>query len=78
MGLLLRYLAMSLLQGVVFLDPEELVGVISTDNHDVLICAVEGALQGTHVLRLAHALEGKALLLVPVPQDDLVTALTSL
>jgi hypothetical protein len=41
---------MGLLQGVVFLNAEELVGVVTRHNHDVLICAVEGALQGTHVL----------------------------
>ena len=41
---------MGLLQGVVFLDAEELVGVVSRHYHDVMICAVEGALEGTHVL----------------------------
>jgi hypothetical protein len=41
---------MGLLEGVVFLDAEELVGVVTRHDHDVLICAVEGALEGTHVL----------------------------
>jgi hypothetical protein len=39
---------------------------------------VERALQRLHVLALADTLEGEALLLVPVPNDDLVAILTSL
>ena len=78
MCLFLGNLAVGLLQGVVVLHSVELVGVFSRDNDDAMVCVVERALQRLHVLALADTLEREALLLVPVPNDDLVAILTSL
>jgi hypothetical protein len=78
MGLLLGDLAVRLLEGVVLLNSEELVRVVSRDDDDVVILVVEGALQRDHGLALGHALVREALLLVPVPQDDLVAVLARL
>ncbi len=69
---------MSLLQRVVFLHSEELVSVITCHYHDVVIGGIERDLKWFHVLSLADTLERKALLLVPVPQNDLVAVLTGL
>jgi len=78
MGFLLCDLPMRLLKRVVLLHPVEFVGVISGDDHDVVVLCVEGALDGDHGLALADALEGEALLLVPVPQNDFVAVLSRL
>jgi len=67
MGLLLGNLTMGLLERVVFLNSEELVGVISSDNYNVVVLVVERTLNGDHGLALADTLERKALLLVPIP-----------
>jgi hypothetical protein len=60
------------------LDSEELISVITSNHDNVLIGGMERAMEGFHVLRRAYTLEGEALLLVPVPQYDFVTILTSL
>ena len=78
MSFFLSDLAVSLLQRVVLLYSEELVGVVTSDHDDVVILTVEGALNRHHSLTLSNALEGEALLLVPIPQNDLVTVFSSL
>lgn len=60
------------------MDSIELVGIVSGNDYDVVVLVVEGTLDWDHCLTLAHALEGEALLLVPVPQDDLVAVFSSL
>lgn len=71
-GLFLGDLIVCLLQRVVLLDSEELIGVISSYHNDIMIGCVEGAVEWFHVLSRADALEGETLLLVPVPQNDFV------
>jgi hypothetical protein len=78
MSFLFGDLTMGKLQGVVFLNSEELVGVVTCDYNDVLISVVEGDLKRLHVLRLTDTIERETLLFVPVPQDDFVTILSSL
>jgi hypothetical protein len=77
-SLLLSDLTVSLLQRIVLLHSEELVGVVSCDDHYVVILVMERALDWDHGLALPNALEGETLLLVPVPKNDLVTVFSSL
>ena len=49
-GLFLGDLIVCLLQRVVLLDSEELIGVISSYHNDIMIGCMEGAVKGLHVL----------------------------
>lgn len=76
-SLFFRDLIVGLLEWVVFLHSKELICVVTSNNHNVMIGWVEGTVKRLHVLCRADTLEREALLFVPVPQYDLVAVLTS-
>lgn len=77
MSLLFGDLIVSLFKRIVFLNSKELIGVVTCNDHNVMIGWVERAVEGLHVLGRANTLKREAFLFVPVPQNDLIAILAS-